>query len=428
MFAVVGAGVGIAFILVAATAIRPAIIGAYRPVLDAAAAAQPTQAQTLALQTVYTRFQSILDQGVTVPFLAANLHVPAESIVIPGASVDLQTPISLWNGLAVLAIALAAFVSLVLAKPTTAREAVLQGAAASVPYAIGIVIIAFIASSSIKMSASSLGLGTYASGNVTLSLPMVALVAFCLVVGSVLGGMIGLLFLAYTSRRSFGDLVRELGFSFAGPIGGTVVALALALVLSLAVCAGTWAYVKSTIPAASQTPATEQGLKIVDNWVSVLSPSLAFYVYDFGHGAPYAMDLSSIPTLPSTTPTTLRVSIVGVSAQDSTGRAMPGGLGRYDWWVYLLILLPIVPLTVGGYLSAAWSRGATSLALQGALVAIPYAIAMVALAWLTDIAMGAGTIKFALGDDLLLTAVLALAWGATCGALGGWVRQRRSLA
>jgi hypothetical protein len=87
---------------------------------------------------------------------------------------------------------------------------------------------------------------------------------------------------------------------------------------------------------------------------------------------------------------------------------------------------------VGGYLSASWGRKGSSPALEGAKLAIPYALAMVCLGWLTSIAMtidltvnGQGTGSVSVGVDLAFTAALALAWGAGFGALGGWIRGLR---
>lgn len=426
MFALIGATVGLAFILVAAVAVRPLVVGAYKPIVDAAAEAQPSSAQAQLLRTGWDRAQTVLEQAVTVPFLAANLHLPAESLVIPGAAVDLQTPLSLWNGLALFAMALGGFVSVMLAKPATARDAVMQGAAASVPYGVGILIIAAVASASSKMDSSLFGLGSTLPGAVTLSFPYVGLLLVCLVVGSLLGAVVGLAYVAFTSRRPLGDVANDLRSSVAGPIGGAVVALSLALVLSLAALAGIWAYAKSTA-TAPETAQTQASMRILDGMVTGLSPSLAFYVYDFGHGAPYAWDMSSFPNMPVSTPKTMRLSIVGAHMEDAGGNSIPGS-PKYDWWVYLLVLLPVLPLTAGGYLSASWSPGARSLALAGAKVAVPYALGMVALAWLTTMSVGAGTAKFALGDDILFTAGLALAWGGTFGALGGWVKQQRTAA
>jgi hypothetical protein len=429
LFALAGAGVGLAFILAAAFLARPVIIGGYRSLFETIAMSQPVGTQTQSIQSGLSAFQTVLEQSITVPFLAVNLHVPVEAIVVPGASIDLQTPISVWNGLAVVAIALAALVSVLLGKPTSARAAALQGAAVSAPYGIGVLVIAAVASSTWKLDLSSLGVPSTGLGGVGLSFPYFALALYCLVVGSVLGAMIGLWYLSYSSRRPFGDLVRELGGSFTAPIGGTVVALGLALVLSLAASTAIWAHLKSEIPdSASQATGGQQGLKLLDEWAFKLSPSLAFYAYDFGHGVPYGMDLSSlsaIPTVSSSTPKTIRMSILGADMVDSSGKTVPGG-PKYEWWVYALVLLPILPLLLGGYLSAAWGRAGSSPVVEGAKVAIPYAVAMLGVAWLTSFSMGAGSVKFVLGGDYIFTALLAVAWGGTFGALGGWIRHQRT--
>jgi len=427
--ALIGAAAGLVFILLAAAVARPMIIDAWKPLLSVGGGSGV--------------YRSLADGAITVPFLAVNLHVPAESVGVIAnindspvtASLELQTPVSVWNVLALLAIALAAFVSVRVAQPSSARAALLQGAVTSVPYAVGMLAIAAVASSRVDLTSilAAAGAPSGSSAFITTSYPFISILLYCLVVGAALGAVVGLGYLAFRSRRPFGELVRATTWSATAPVIASLVALGIALIVSLIVTAGIWTYAKSKIPTDPYQSGTAQVVAVADGAVLELSPSFAFYVYDFGHGTPYtwtALGAASSGTVPGTA----RMSITGVSADYATGMPYPIPFGvNYEAWAYLLLLLPVVPLLVGGYLAASWSRGAGSLVVEGAKMAVPYAIGMVGLAWLTmvtlklDIPVSASTGgSIAWGSDLLLTAVLALVWGAVFGALGGWIKQVRS--
>jgi hypothetical protein len=464
--ALIGAVAGLAFILLAAVVVRPMLLSMYAPALDAATAnitmpeAQKAQARQL--------MGDALGQVFTVPMLAVNLHVPAQTLVVKasgtlsaqGASqaiapldmtMDLQTPVSLWNGLSILAIALAAFVSVAVAKPSSARQAVIQGAITSVPYALGLMIVAGVASIPVDLSSHTLRFMQLAaaqygadvaqsmtfvgSATVAYSFPFIALALFALVAGIALGGIIGSFFVSYTSRRSFGDVARESSVPFFGPIAGAGVAVAVALVISLLVAMGVWTFSLKPAMVASvpQTPQEQQVkdgvMKYADGAVLMMSPSIGLYAYEMGHGGAFTTQGSGT----GATAGNQSVSLWDSRIQSSL--AGPGSTGpSKNPWSYLLLLMPVLPLMLGGYLSASWSRGASSRALEGAKVAIPYAVLMVGIVWITRLSVAtsivpysaAGTGAAAMSMDLLMTVILALAWGATFGALGGWLKEQRS--
>lgn len=440
--ALVGAAVGIAFILLAAFLVRPM----YSGLGNTANLGTLPAAQVKAVE-------NLVDKMISIPFLATSLNLPAETIKIKvsvagsvvDASLDAQAPVTKWSGLGVLAIALAAFVSVLLSKPTTTRDALLQGAVTCVPYALGVIAIAAVASLPIQLDLASLGIpeATAAGATVTISYSFayVALALFLIVAGSVLGALIGLLYITFTSRRSFGDLVRESRLPFAAPVAGTLVALAVAMLLSFPATAAIWAHLRTEIPASAYSTVDErQGMALLDDAVLTESPSLAIYAYTFGHGAPLTMKLkgafSGAGTPGGSLDGIIRASLLGVSGEEKTTGVIPDP-PKYESWVYFLVLLPIIPLLVGGYFSAAWSDGSRFLPLEGAKMAIPYTLAILGLAWVSTLALkadvslagfGSGNLEFAFGPDFLLLAALGLAWGGTFGTLGGWIRQRRSAA
>jgi hypothetical protein len=443
--ALLGAAIGIAFILIAAVLVRPVYMGSNTAYLSSLPAAQ---AQAV---------RSTVDKVYSVPLVAASVNLPAEAVKIHvsvggsaiDGSLDIQAPVTTWNALGALAMALAAFLSVLIAKPLTAREAVLQGSVTCVPYTLGVVAIALTASVPMTIDLSSLGLpAAYAAGTTfafNYSFPYLVLALFVLVCGSILGGAIGLLWLTYASRHPIRDSIAETRIPFLAPICGTFVALAVAMLLTFPATAAIWAHVKTEIPSGSLVASqTVQAMTALDGSVLTESPSLALYAYSFGHGVPLTARFAGSYAGQGEFGTTqlgqgsaegiARMSLLGISAQEKNLGTAPAA-PAYESWVYWLVLLPVIPLLVGGYVSAALSRGSGSLVLEGAKIAVPYALAMLGLAWLATLSvradaamvgLGSGSGTFALGPDLLFTAALALAWGATFGALGGWVRQLRA--
>ena len=440
-----GAAIGIAFILVAAVLVRPMYMGSNTAYLSNLPAAQ---AQAV---------RSTVDKVYSVPLVAASVNLPAEAVKIHvsvgdsaiDGSLDIQAPVTTWNALGALAIALAVFVSVLIAKPATAREAVLQGAITCVPYALGVVAIAATASVPMTIDLSSFGLpAAYAAGTTfafSYSFPYLVLALFILVCGSIMGAVIGLLWLTYSSRHPVRDLVAETRIPFLAPACGALAALLVAMVLTFPATAAIWAHLKTEIPSDSLVVTQNaQVMKSLDDSVLTESPSLALYAYSFGHGVPLTARFAGSYTGQGEFGTTqlgqgsadgiARASLLGISAEEKNLGTAPAA-PAYESWVYWLALLPVIPLLVGGYVSAALSRGVGSPVLEGAKMAVPYALAMLGLAWLATLSiradaamvgLGSGSGTFAFGPDLLFTGALALAWGATFGALGGWVRQLRS--
>jgi hypothetical protein len=435
--ALIGAGVGLLFILLATFIARPFMMGPYGTYANSLGAEQAAAAR------------AALDKFVSVPFLAVSLHVPAEKVtlqlaagpVTAGFSLDYQSPVSIWNGLGLFAIALAAFVSVMLARPPTARQAVVQGVATCVPYLVGLLGIALFASFPIPIDPATFGAPAQSLGGASMSIvygfPFVALAVFALVAGGLLGAVTGAAYLAITDHRPVGEVVREIGSPLAAPIGGAAVALALALGLSLPATAAIYAHLKSELPG----PQYQAQLSVYDRTVFEMSPSEALYAYAFGHGIPLTANLTAQATYTGTAVGAsgkANMGIFGWSVDGTTENPLTGPYQNrlsgwdYEWWVFLLPLLPLVCLTIGGYASAAWSREGAMLPLEGAKMAIPYAVVMLGLAWLSTVALGMdpsqsvqATFRFSAGADMILTPVLALAWGATFGALGGWIRQLR---
>ncbi len=439
--ALVGAVAGLAFILIAAVMVRPM----YTRLGDTSQLGSVTAAQ---LQSI----QSVTDKVVSVPFLATNLHLGSSTIKMgfeySGSKIDasmvLQSPPTKWSGLGALALLIAAFLSVFLAKPVNARDAVLQGVVTCVPYALGIAVIAAVAATPVTLDLASLGLpataGLSSKIDLAYSFSYLPIVAFILIAGSAIGALVGLIYIAVSTHRPFGDVVRGSAIPFAGPVAATFVALGVAMLLTFPATAAIWAHLKSEIPPAVVPAAqTSQYTAVLDDAVLTASPTLALYAYSFGHGVPLTASAKGSITgagSPGSIDGVAQASIFGVSGQEKNLGTMPNA-PKYEWWVYLLPLLPVIPLLVGGYLSAAWSRGAGSPVLEGAKMAIPYALAMLGLAWVSTLSLsmdaslsglGSGTFSLAFGPDLLFTGALALAWAATLGALGGLIRQRRARA
>ena len=438
--AVIGAAVGIALILIAAVLVRPATAS----LQNSADLGTITVAQVQVLQSVVDKIDSI-------PGWAADIHVPAGVIKATysvsgtsiGGSVEVQAPPTKWGFVALLAIAIAAFVSLLLAKPRTAVEAAVQGALTCVPYAVGVLVIAAIATVPITVDLSSLGLpapyGAGATLDMVYSYSYVPLALSILIGGSVIGLVVGLLYFSVSSHRRLGVLLSESRIPFAGPVAGTIVALILAMLLTFPATAAIWLHLRSEIPQAA-LPAVGSPTKYmaaVDDAVLTEWPAAALYAYTFGHGAPLALAFTGSAAglgAPTGVDGVVRASLLGVSGEVTSLGSLPAGL-EYEWWVYALVLLPIIPLVVGGYSSASWSEGGSSPVLEGAKLAVPYTLALVGLAWLSAFAAkgglsvagrGAAAFDLTFGPELLFTAVLAFAWAATLGALGGWIRLRRT--
>lgn len=438
--AVIGAAVGIALILIAAVLVRPGNTS----LENTADLGAVTAAQVQAIQ-------SVADKVDSVPALAAGFHAPTAAIKatfsVSGtsvdASVDVKVPPTKWGFIAVLAIAIAAFVSLFLSKPRTAVEAAVQGAVTCVPYAVGVLIIAVVATVPITLDLASLGVpaqyGAGATVNMVYSFSYVPLALSILVGGSVMGVLVGLLYFAVSSRMPFGVLLRESRIPFAGPVAGTVVALVLAMLLTFPATAAIWLHLRSEIPQTA-LPAAGSPTKFmaaVDDAMLTEWPAGALYAYTFGHGAPLTLSFTGNAAglgAPAGLDGVVRASLLGVSGQEKSLGSLPPA-PQYEWWVYALVLLPIIPLIVGGYFSALWGKAGTSPVLEGAKLAVPYTLALVGLAWLSAIGAkmdlsvagrGAASFDLTFGPELLFMAILAFAWAATLGALGGWVRLRRT--
>lgn len=416
--AAVGAVAGLALVIVAAALLRTVFIQ------------QVTGAITSAVSGDQGKVVGELyDKLVSVPALAVLAHMPMETaqaeISAAGQSVSLdmtmRTPLSLFSAVALLAMLLAGYVSAYRGKPETARKAVGQGAMAAVPYAFGVLVLAMIAGSKSNVDIP-IGSQTV-SASLTQSFSGVPVVLFCLVVGGILGAIAGLAYFAADHHRQVADLLAEVGLPFYAQLSGTVVALALALAVSMVAAGVGWTAARGQFPKNADLT-SQQVLRSAENAFLGLSPTLAFYAYDFGHAVPIAMSVD-IPQGSAKG----QASLGGLTAEQS-GRPIPDA-PQLPGWVFLALLLPVVPLLAGGYVAAALSPRTASPVVEGAKVAVPYAAAMLGLAFLTSAeatysipTLGQANVTF--GASVGTTAVLALVWGGVLGAAGGWLRGLRA--
>ncbi len=175
-------------------------------------------------------------------------------------------------------------------------------------------------------------------------------------------------------------------------------------------------------PLNSESASTGETLALLDDVLAFLGALIALLPWILGslwllaHGVPVGFqDASSLTQLPLVGPALadapLRVSLLGTWPWGATWR--------------LLLLAPIGGLIVGGRLA---TRGAprTDRWWQGALVAVPYTLIAVLVAFLTrltaDLTLAGATLSITLGASLPWVLLLLPVSGAL-GALGGYIAK-----
>lgn len=303
----------------------------------------------------------------------------------------------------------------------TVRKTLLRGIALAIPYLIFVFILTTQVNGCIPDSNSS-GVVAFCTDASTSKISIDGLSLFAVaLLWSVLFGLLG------ASLKLANGQWRHLIFNFlhttsrprlVGMTTGALVATTLGCSLSLLLLYGLLAYNALSIPLLTQNLCLSQGGPIMVLWGFAQGPIHAVNLFFLSLGAPIIVNTSQdarcFYILNSTHAT---ISLVGNPSQ-------------LPHWIYGIIILPFVSLFVGGRVSTSISKvqGIGPAIVQGAFIALPFAILMLLLIPISSITFiqslnGSSntTTPFfesasADGFQLFLWALLG---GVVGGALGG---------
>ncbi|MBO0784234.1 MAG: hypothetical protein J2P37_35965, partial [Ktedonobacteraceae bacterium] len=351
-----------------------------------------------------------------------------------GASItftaDIATPLQLTLIVPALLLILGGYIAASTDMQSRARSSLWRGAGIAVAYTLLLLLFSTQAGGDLtSFLGSALSLGT--QGSFTLNMDSGALLLLGLLWGVLFGLLGASLKLANGQWRHWLHTFLRTNPrpQLTGLATGGLFAAGLGLLLMLLV---TW----STL-AGSNLNQFIQGNDACFSGISgnvsaasfVQTPFLAFQLLAFASGAPIAA------TVHSSGMKELTDSIVGSSCSSNGANSLSLLNGHVPPVMFLLVLVPLISLFLGGRISAAYTRTRQPgpAALQGALIAIPFTVVMMILAACFTLRFSmafSGTVpllgsipdtrvEVALGAGIIEVMLWSLLIGAIGGALGG---------
>jgi hypothetical protein len=294
------------------------------------------------------------------------------------------------------------------------HTSLLRGAAIAIPYTALLLLVVTQVNGFIPQGTGASSTATY---TLSMDIPLV------LVFGLLWGLLFGLL--GASLKLSCGrwrQMMRQyLLFTrhpqVAGMIVGGLAAAGVGLGLALVFVSGFLAYSSYSTSVLASKLCYPGNWQYLLTWGVTQGPLHAANLYVFSFGSPITIINSA-----------QQGSTCFYASAPHTILALRDSSLRFPPWVYAALLLPVISLFLGGRASAAVSRvrGVGPAALQGALIAIPFTILMIALSFISTITYNSTSTSSTASNtlssagagaaDIILWALLS---GAVFGMLGG---------
>lgn len=285
-----------------------------------------------------------------------------------------------------------------------------RGAAIAIPFAV----LLLIAVSQVNGAVPEAN-GVIDANSTMVSIDIPTLLIFGLLWGCVFGVLGASIKLAYGQwRLMMRTFVQTSRYAqLAGMSIGGIFATFLGIACSLLLIWGVTAFTSFSIPLFNSTLCISTGWQDLTLWSLAQGPLHAVNLFAFSYGSPVVISNPSTNTCFYTHLPHATLSILDPSVQ-------------HFKWLYLLLILPAVSLFCGGRVSVAASRvrGLGAATLQGALIAIPFTLLMMALCLISSItytqtSTTAQSYIETAGVDLFTMLLWSLLSGGVMGALGG---------
>jgi hypothetical protein len=367
--------------------------------------------------------------------IVGNYSATAGNILL---NVDLASPLQIMLLIPALFLVMGGYLAACTDMQNRTVASLWRGAAISLPYMLLLLMLSTqangdIASSLLPHTSSNSAL-SFLQGQVsfTLSMNVASLIILSLFWGTLFGLLGASLKLARGHWRHWlHNLLRSntqsrLTAIVAGGLLAVLLGFLFSLLFTYVAMVSNLQFMQGSTCGSGAASATSSSLTASN---MAAGPFIAVQLFAFSFGTPISLNVHASGMSAITN------ALSKSSCLQQTSFSLFGGMAHSSPWMYLLLFLPAIALFSGGRVSAHFGRPASPgvAAIQGALIAIPFTIAMMILAALSMFSLSmeiTGTVIIlgnipdtqvvvSLGAGVIDVMVWSLLIGAFLGALGG---------